>query len=346
MKKKHGRRSHVGLCLLILILLGIFPLIHVAPPYLDGTMLISRDKNGMMSIDWLDTVTGDIVTVKDNRMADGPDLSPDGQQIVYTGRPGLYLYTRADQSIRQITDGERDSKPHWSPDGRAIVFLNSRDFFSALFRYDVATGERHQLTNYQNDLEPDWSPDGERIVFTTSRDGFQELYTMRPDGSDLQRLTHNVGLNDLRAAYSPDGQHIAYMTNYSVGDGSGEIWLMNADGSQQRRLTHNDMDDGNPVWSPDSRYIAFAGTTADSRSDIFVYNLRTDTVQQIVSLPTIDAQPIWSPDGQWIGFTGYSPNGKDRRTYVVRPDGSALQPVTEGNSEYSLILWLPRYGQP
>jgi dipeptidyl aminopeptidase/acylaminoacyl peptidase len=85
----------------------------------------------------------------------------------------------------------------------------------------VTTDGRDQgrLTNEAGfDVSPAWSPDGRRIAFTGSRSmplGFQgesrlysELYVMNADGSDVQRITNNVGLIDFQPAWSPDGERI------------------------------------------------------------------------------------------------------------------------------------------
>jgi len=46
------------------------------------------------------------------------------------------------------------------------------------------------LTNHPAmDIEPDWSPDGEWVVFSSNRGGNFDLYIMKPDGSELARLT-------------------------------------------------------------------------------------------------------------------------------------------------------------
>ncbi|MBL8154514.1 MAG: PD40 domain-containing protein [Anaerolineae bacterium] len=337
------RRLWIAVLLIVLAAIGILVRILVFPPSPEpyGRLLITRSENGTGRSYWLDPADGSLVTVPRVQYLGRPDLSPDGSQVVYSGWPGLYIYDLTTHTVQQITDAERDSHAVWSPDGRSIIFVNSRDFFSALYRYDVVSGQRQQLTDYQNDLEPDWSPDGQRVVFTTSRDGFQELYTMRPDGTDLQRLTNNTGLNDLLARYSPDGRTIAYMTNYSVGDDSGEIWVMNADGTQQRQITRNSYYDSQPIWSPNGRYIVFTGATPDTSTDLFVYDFQTEFVRQITAQPTIDAAPVWSPDSEWIAFVSYTADGLQSRIYIVRPDGSSLRPLVAEHRGYSLDLWMP-----
>src|SRR6266849_11186193 len=70
-----------------------------------------------------------------------------------------------------------------------------------------------------------------RIAFR--QDG--EIFTMNPDGSDIQQLTHLTpdGSADW-ASWSADGKQIVFNESLPP-DGIPELWLMNADGSNQRR---------------------------------------------------------------------------------------------------------------
>ena len=92
-----------------------------------------------------------------------------------------------------------------------------------------------------------------RIVFYSTRHGNNEIYTVRPDGGDLRRITNN-DWDDVGPAWSPDGSRIAFV---SQRDGNREIYVMNADGSNQRRLTNTPEDESHPAWSPDGNRIGF-----------------------------------------------------------------------------------------
>lgn len=260
-------------------------------------------------------------------------FSADGTRMVFVGTTEgnnykVYLANADGSNVLALSAGPRDSNPQLSPDGKSIVFVRSRDYFSALVAVDTLTGQETQLTDYTNDLEPAWSPDGQQIVFTTSRDGFQELYTMSPDGTTLHRMTRNELQNDLHAAYSPDGQWIAYMSNYSVGDGTAEIWLMQADGSKQQQLTHNDVDDLYPMWSPDSSRIAFMTSHADHRgSDISVYELVTRSAHQLTQASEYAYDPHWSPNSRWIVYVDDHASNNQHTLQMIHADGSETRPL-------------------
>jgi hypothetical protein len=57
----------------------------------------------------------------------------------------------------------------------------------------------------------------------------------------------------------------------------------------------------NPSWSPDGRYIAFSGVR-DGLSDLFIYDLETDRLRQLMDDQFADLQPMWSPDGRTLAF--------------------------------------------
>src|SRR5919198_3817625 len=61
-----------------------------------------------------------------------------------------------------------------------------------------------------------------RIAFVSDRDGNDEIYSMRPDGSDVLRLTNDPG-HDLQPAWSPDARQIAFISDRG---GSYQIWVM------------------------------------------------------------------------------------------------------------------------
>ena len=74
-----------------------------------------------------------------------------------------------------------------------------------------------------------------RLAFGININGNTDVYSVQPDGQDLQRLTTDPGF-DACAAYSADGNRIAYCSGQ--GGGPVQVWTMNQDGSDKQQVTH------------------------------------------------------------------------------------------------------------
>ena len=100
-------------------------------------------------------------------------------------------------------------------DGKRLVYRTSAETGKGLRIIDLATERVTELTNgLETDNFPAWSPVGDRIAFTSDRDGDYEIYTVRPDGTDLKRLTYSPG-NDAHLAWSRDGKWIAFASAHT-----------------------------------------------------------------------------------------------------------------------------------
>jgi Tol biopolymer transport system component len=129
-----------------------------------------------------------------------PAWSPDGKWIAFasdrTGPGTLEVWRMAPNgsNLKQLTDDQNSSfAPGWSPDGQSIVFVSDRRVNIDLYIMTAnGDGERALLVRdvAANELDPAWSPDGRWIAFSSNRDGpIYDLYLIRPDGSELQRVT-------------------------------------------------------------------------------------------------------------------------------------------------------------
>ena len=166
---------------------------------------IERGNVGNTSIEIMDAEGGEKRTLfhRDGFSAFSGVWSPVGNEIALS--VGRYFQARGlppaqiglidpdGSNFRLIMDDDiNNGFPSWSPDGTRLVFKRGRQ----LVIMSLEDGGISALTDGSHyDNFPQWAPADDLIMFTSDRDGDFELYTIQPDGSELQRLT-NVPGND------------------------------------------------------------------------------------------------------------------------------------------------------
>ena len=165
--------------------------------------------------------------------------------------------------FQELTDGAGNNAfPSFAPDGKRFVYRTFSRQGMGLRIMDLDTKAVIKLTDGYDNF-PLWSPRGNLIMFARLSGGTYapgetyDVYTIRPDGSDLKRLTNGNG-NDAHMTWSPDGEYIAFASSRmgfkdeaaytDAPQPYGEIFVMSSDGTGVEQLTDNQWEDGAPGW--------------------------------------------------------------------------------------------------
>src|SRR6266481_1039758 len=249
-----------------------------------------------------------------------PEMSPDGQWVVYSVRTRMLkddkneqrlwmVSTHSGDPIPMTAEGVSSSHPRWSPDGKYLAFLSSRNAGkSQVWLLNRLGGEAVRLTEtVQGVTDFEWSPDSTRLILVlqdpkpedaeAAKDKDKDALAPKPKTPPplvidrLQFKEDTVGYLDRRRTH---------------------LYLFDVASKRATQITSGDFDDNEPAWSPDGKSLAFTSnrSTPDPdrnfNSDIWVVAAdNTDKgahLTQITTNPGADHQPAWSPDGKWITY--------------------------------------------
>ena len=133
-------------------------------------------------------------------------------------------------SVSVASTIKRMQFPAISPDGATIIFSWQNDLWSVARTGGMAT----RLTVHASvDSRPVWFRDGSRLAFASGRYGSTDVFTMKPDGTDIKRVTFDSS-SEIPTSVSPDGRFIYGQSNlWSRGD----LFRVPTTGGDLQRLT-------------------------------------------------------------------------------------------------------------
>ena len=197
-------------------------------------------------------------------------VSPDGNSLVISdstenGDSCIYALPISGGTPRKVTELTPSYWHGWSPDGRTLVYVGKRGATYQVYRCPFSGGHETQVTDSFDHCDgPDYTADGQWIWFNGEREEEVQLWRMRPDGTELERMTNDRRVNWFPHP-SPDGKHILYLAYESGTRGHPamqrvELRLIPAAGGEPKTLLGITGGQGTmnvPCWAPDSRKFAF-----------------------------------------------------------------------------------------
>ncbi len=240
-----------------------------------------------------------------------PQISPDGQWVAYTvsqmnekkdnADTDIYMAPMAGGAAIRLTTSEKpESSPRWSPDGRYLGFLSSREGDeSQVWLLPRGGGEATRLTDLDGGVSSfAWSPDSTRLVLVA--------HDPDPDqakGDEAKKKEEKAPKPVVITRLQFKRDTIGYLDNLRD-----HVYVFDVAAKTAMQVTDGPYDDSSPVWSPDGQSIAFVSNRtkepdANENSDIFLIAAKPgQTPRALTTSPGTDSSPAFTPDGRSVVY--------------------------------------------
>jgi dipeptidyl aminopeptidase/acylaminoacyl peptidase len=309
---------------------------------------------GVSNIWLVSTSGGDAIQLTQSGKDSAPSWSPDGKTLAFlSGRDGtsqVYVISMEGGEAKKLTTLSTGADLFkWSPDGKSIAFTSG-----------VYVDCKDDACNKKRDEEKEeskvkahvadhllyrhwdhWSEGKRSHLFIQPVEATTAAHDLT-EGADYDVPPDQRG-GDTDLNFSPDSKEICYTAvtdKMEATSTNGDLFLVPVIGGQSKRITTNQGFDGNPVYSPDGKYIAYhaqmtAGYEAD-RWQVLLYNRQAGQSENIsASFDRSAGELSWSPDSKTIFFL--AENETLQPIYAMEPrSGATPKKLLDGfNAAYS-----------
>jgi tricorn protease len=219
----------------------------------------------------------------------------------------------------------------------------TRSFLSAALLATVAHGLAFAVDTKDTSFLHEPAIGEDRIVFVYADD----LWTAKPDGSDVRRLTSHAG-PESSPQISPDGKRVAFNATY---DGNPDVYVVPIEGGEPTRLTWHPGPDAVVGFAPDGSVLFRSSRSVlNNRHNQFFKVSPTGGSPEPLSIPS-GFRASYSPDGKSLAYTPLSEmfrqwknyrGGTASRVWVIKLAdlGVEMIPQPEGRCNDTYPMWI------
>jgi dipeptidyl aminopeptidase/acylaminoacyl peptidase len=316
-----------------------------------------------------------------------PQYSPDSKMITFVvtesflkegkSNQDVYIMNADGSEMKNLTNHpSSDNHPRWSPDGKSIMFLSTRNNGSQLWRVPADSGKAVQITNFSMGVsDAEISPDGNMVIFSS------DVFPDCPVNNDCNKYNDSTMSNGSIQAHMADKLLYRHWTDWKNGKVTHLIsYLIGSD--KYSDITPGQFD--SPSWEQGSVGFAFAsdgkeicyvsnhetqeadntnkdlwinnsstGIILDKKADnpnaVFPSTVYTEYSKEPVNITTenkgYDGYPQYSPDGKYIAYKFQkTPMYESDRLYLYlfdRATGFKTVMTEKFDNDINDIRWSP-----
>ncbi len=285
------------------------------PVWMNGVVYYMSERDYAANVWSFDPATGAEVQVTRHADFDVKSVGAGDGVVVYEQAGYLHEVnpsTGGGRTLEIRAEGDQNwSRPRWedvpasrlrdarlSPTGQRALF----EWRGELFSVPAKAGSWRNLTRSPGvaDRHAVWSPDGSQIAWFNDEGGEYGLVIADQEGANQRRIEIPNPTFYFVPEWSPDGKHLAFTdTDYRVlvvEVESGDVTAIGAD-----RFAHPERS-MNPVWSPDSRWVAYARRLDNQLRAVFAHNVETGQTHQVTDGMADVIAPVWDESGDYLFF--------------------------------------------
>ncbi len=237
-------------------------------------------------------------------------------------------------------------EPQFSPDGKYVAFVwdgEKQDNFD-IYTQAVAGGAPRRITfDKWGEGSPSWSPDGRSIAFirTSEQPGISGVFIVPATGgaeTKIASLSPLAHIYDRHLDWSPDGRFLAFVDREGP-TAPFHIYLYSFAQQAKRQLTFPPAEsagDTGPLFSPDSKTVAFRRSSSSGVNDIHLVPAAGGAPRRVTFDNAFISGHAWLPNGREIVFSSRRMGSRGLWRLTLR--NGSLRPVGLGAGAYYLAI--------